>query len=876
MLMEKWNNIQKKYIMIEIAGIVGIVLCLIIGMLLDWNVIVKDNILIQVDDMESYSLTILQVQATVGTLIVAIIALITGNISDSYMGVSVSDFYLNIKPWKLKQKSLIFISLGLCLVGVISHSLKLYNIVFYSFIATLFAISISIIEIYSAFRGRNTQNQEIEAYINFILESDIEFEKKVNIYQNFVYDWEKEIDSQDKQSYEKYLEIFKRCMIALWNYETDEGLAALQQQCYSMLYCLLGSEKNTIKERGVEFLQDVYNILWNIITKCISEKKALLNCYKNEFSLFAEICNELTRSIDELNIENIEKRLKFGNLAELIQRTAIWLRYDKKDENYEKDKSEENAYKRYSYNYSSEINELNSFAKYIGYYLGKQHDKNNIINQHIWADVLNRWSMFSSYNIPKERCEDFLKSKVMIYFSYCYGLLVNGQENIVRHGLYLTGMNNAVKLDNKYHAILYISVHCYIYYLAERESEDCVSENIRQSAKNIWNDENVKKAFGSCLDLLAQNTEFLDLKFLDQIRGILDRYELFPKYESVKTMIIEYVVLDFYLFLVLFMSHEYFLPELLEKNIDDMRMFRYVSDGNEKKTKELFISLFKMIFTGNKSEEQINVEVDLMYDNLKKMVKKKQKERYIKSAKAEQKEYEATINEEEICEKIKNNTIKKIKEKFAPILIEDDKKNGIIKVGLLNLNDYTNSFGKKIIDGYYSHMDGMLMFGIEKFLYQRRVVEFRNRFDDFSDDKEFMEYLEANNLHLLLGSQFILRNRNYRFTTEFNSFLDDYETIYTAVINDGMALKKNAIQVCLHDVNVSIHSPSIKEIGAKYDQETGKYNYSIISGLPIDFEESELREFLYNNRKVINVTAKISIQVNEKPSGTIITGRSRS
>ena len=47
------------------------------------------------------------------------------------------------------------------------------------------------------------------------------------------------------------------------------------------------------------------------------------------------------------------------------------------------------------------------------------------------------------------------------------------------------------------------------------------------------------------------------------------------------------------------------------------------------------------------------------------MVKKKQKERYIKLAREEQKKYESSINEEEICKTIKDNTIKSIKEKFA-------------------------------------------------------------------------------------------------------------------------------------------------------------------------------------------------------------------
>jgi len=107
------------------------IMSFVIGAICDWNVLVQSNILIPIDDIEAFSLTIIQIQATVGTLIFTIIALITGNMSDSYIGVSISDFYLNLKPWKLTQKVLIVVSLGLCLAGVIFHSLGLYNIVFY-------------------------------------------------------------------------------------------------------------------------------------------------------------------------------------------------------------------------------------------------------------------------------------------------------------------------------------------------------------------------------------------------------------------------------------------------------------------------------------------------------------------------------------------------------------------------------------------------------------------------------------------------------------------------------------------------------------------------------------------------------------------------
>lgn len=872
--MEKWKKVQKPYKTRELIGITGIIILFIIGALCDWNVIVEGNILIPIEDIESFSLTILQIQATVGTLIFTIIALITGNISDSYMGVSISDFYLNIKPWKLTQKVLIFVSLGLCLAGVVFHSLGLYNIVFYLFIATLITIVISILEIYSAFKGRNKQNQEIESYIKYVLESNIEYEKKLNIYQNFVLDWENVVDSQDKQSYEKFLKVFEQCMSALWSYSTDEALSSIEQQCYSISYCLLGSEKKALKEKGLEFVQEIYVMLWRAIYNCIIEKKHILNQYKSEFPLFTEICSELMRSIDEMSVEDVEKRLKFDNLADSVLRVSIWLRYDKEKE--VDNKEEKTKFKRYKYNYQSEISKLNSFAKYIGHYLGKQNNKNNIINQCVWANVLNKWSLFSTYNIPEERAEDFLEAKVNTYFCYCYGMVVNGQGNIVKMGLYLTGMRNIIRLDNKYQALLYLIVHSYIYYLAVRESDDCIPADIRQSALNIWDDKAVKGAFLDFLNVLSENSEWLDLDIFDQMCGILNRFELSPQYETAKCMILEPVTLDFYLFLILFMSHEFFLPELLERNIDDRRAFRYVLEENEGNTKEMFGNLFKMIFVGNKSEEQIDKEVDLMYDDLEKMVKKKQKKRYIRLAKEAQENYESKIDEEKICEKIKHDTIKNITEKFAPILVANDEKNGIIKVNLLKLSDYTSSVGaQNSIHGYYSDMNGMFLYGIVSFLYTRGVVELKKRFDDFADDKEFMEYLAANNLYLLLGSQYILKNSDYRISAEYKRFLEDYETIYTTVLQKGIALKKNSIQVCLHDISVSIHSPSINEENVEYDKDTEKYNYPILNGLPIDFDEDELGEFLYNNRKVINVTAKISIEVNEKPCGTIFTGRER-
>lgn len=67
--------------------------------------------------------------------------------------------------------------------------------------------------------------------------------RKINHISGFCFGLEKVVDLQDKQSYEKFLEIFEKCMSVLWAYRTDEALASIEQQCYSISYCLLGSEK---------------------------------------------------------------------------------------------------------------------------------------------------------------------------------------------------------------------------------------------------------------------------------------------------------------------------------------------------------------------------------------------------------------------------------------------------------------------------------------------------------------------------------------------------------------------------------------------------------------------------------------------------------
>lgn len=99
---------------------------------------------------------------------------------------------------------------------------------------------------------------------------------------------------------------------------------------------------------------------------------------------------------------------------------------------------------------------------------------------------------------------------------------------------------------------------------------------------------------------------------------------------------------------------------------------------------------------------------------------------------------------------------------------------------------------------------------------------------------------------------------------------ENWKVIYTMLMENGLALKRDSIKVCIHSIEVEIRSQNISDEKQSYNKETGLYTYSIYSGMPIDFKENELEAFLHDNRKVIEISAKISVQTATERIGTLI------
>lgn len=222
------------------------------------------------------------------------------------------------------------------------------------------------------------------------------------------------------------------------------------------------------------------------------------------------------------------------------------------------------------------------------------------------------------------------------------------------------------------------------------------------------------------------------------------------------------------------------------------------------------------------------------------------------------------------AENTKQMTEVKLREKFKDIIADTDKKGEVIHIPVLNLFDYTDSVNENCVDSFCPNMYGQFSLGLEWILRKRNALDQVDRIKDFSDDRDYMNYLHSNNLELLIGSKYVLANKNYSLTHEFEKLTENWKVIYTMLMENGLALKRDSIKVWIHSIEVEIRSQNISDEKQSYNKETGLYTYSIYSGMPIDFKENELEAFLHDNRKVIEISAKISVQTATERIGTLI------
>ncbi|MCH4013361.1 MAG: hypothetical protein LKE64_03365 [Solobacterium sp.] len=231
----------------------------------------------------------------------------------AYMGVSINNFLMNIKPWFFKQKEIIIFEIILIVCNVFLHMFGCYNIVVSLFLISMALLIVSIMKIYETFLGTERINEEIEAYLNAGIEENLNTSNKAitqklnrkveQKFEDFCRQWKKEISLQTVSEYKEYLSVFKNMFLFL--YSDNEGRNKLLSCCDEICRTLFISSGENSTLRSLQLIRECYRL------KIEAEKKGTIS----NFPLLSNVLYDLESALLNIDITSLERHFLWNKFV---------------------------------------------------------------------------------------------------------------------------------------------------------------------------------------------------------------------------------------------------------------------------------------------------------------------------------------------------------------------------------------------------------------------------------------------------------------------------------------------------------------------------------------------------------------------------------
>ncbi len=843
-----WIDYQESVKNNEIAVLAISAVLLFIGVLCE--LLVSNGVIfVEVDNLSGISLTLLQIQATILTLTITIIALLSGVISTSYMGIPVAVYILKHKPYILTQKHIIVVEFAGLVCSIFCHLLSLYNIVITGFMVAVIIILKSIFDVCDIFRGKQKILNEIEGYVLYLIDNA---DNRAEVGKNFIYDWKIVAPVQSTEEFNYYSDIFFKLVNAMLANEMQ--MQNVNSHAEDIALFLLMHDSVTCKMRGICFVGKFYNNLW-----CwINDNQDVASNLKNTLQLIAKVDNAWYRALNTIDAEMIEQyNFNFNYFSEPIIRVASFTEYALKYDSYR-------------------VSSVNGLARIIGKYINKQYGKSNIVNSDFWQSFLTDDGVWYFNNVPKESEWFYYKSLALRDFNLFYGFLVNKQIDYIDEKYFEALLQKQYKFDNLAYILKVMLIHCFMYYIAYREDTSCVDKSVQERVKRILVNNDIKNLIIDFYYSVSGNKEFLEADIERQMEEILGDYELMPKSQTCKAMIMNDVIREYFLYVALIINRYSLKDTTLEKLLNTQKYYSYLVEHNYAQLKSKIAEMRNIFETNCQNNGGIVVDMDERLFPFVNVMNKKYKRYIIDEAQKMQMAYEHD-NVHDKAQKYLEEWIRaEIDSKITGFNNICDKVKEYNNVRIFRITDFTDGIGesKQRIPADYV-ISNLFSWVLNK-LSQDFEIKNVDRSKCFKTDEEFRDYIKKHQYDTLFGSQYAFTFSEYEGYKDHMDFLDSLNCIMVPGGNSGMALSHDSLQLIVDDIHVEIFSPSIdyfKDITK--DGETGLYNYCPFAGMSLNFEENELEELLHNGRKIVDVYVHVTIGFSENHRNGVIITRQR-
>lgn len=260
------DNQQKKE-NTEVYYGVAVALVILLGVVIE-GALWQTHYALSNSDCASISLALVQVEAVLFGLTISLIALLTGKMENSFLGIGYSDYLLNKRTRIFTQKTIIACLLVFLVLSFVLHMVRLYVLVFSFFLCSCILIWLSAVNVYRIFSGTFLLKDEIEAYFYSQIKQGMN--ERAELLENLVKDWEANVSAQPIIDYKQYQEAF----FSLFRYmiSNDKGRALLSGACVHLSKTMLNDP--SICDRGLAFVVQCYEVAVSFV---IQKKKRVDN-----------------------------------------------------------------------------------------------------------------------------------------------------------------------------------------------------------------------------------------------------------------------------------------------------------------------------------------------------------------------------------------------------------------------------------------------------------------------------------------------------------------------------------------------------------------------------------------------------------------------
>lgn len=798
---------------------------------------------------DEVSLVLIQVQATLFTLTIALVALLGGRITNEFLGVKYNNFILNIKPCYLTQKRIISLSLLLLVVNFFLHMFGCYNLVVAIFVVTVFLVGYSASLVYGAFVGTELIDEEICVFVDDALLNE---NTQVNVFNSFCEQWLRECTVQETGDYEKYLRVFNKGFLVL--VKTDATRKILLDRCIALSKLLLKKADTAV--RGIAFINECYDNAWVFVREYRSDSGINVSSPKVSFYLFENIYFELREAIINMKVKDAEKSFRWHSLTNHILQVDLYLGYNN-----------ENPEQNYELDY------LQEFGGLMGYYISPKCNVESAAERsdEYWGGSLTQ--LYTYYSFPDNLQGEAERVMANVYFCFMISQIKYDNAVLVKEYLYTRALSSHHKVHQPY-ILMFLKYHCYLYYLAEFETLDCINQDLKKRAKSFLEDEKVVKAFSQFIisaaerdknvfDFGVSDLELFNDKLIDKLEKELRSLESYPKNGNAKILLMEQVARQFVLFMVLYISNYYHVPELLDKVISEEQAtiyyINYIRDNDHTAELKRFLK-----FVGV-SDDCIEDQADSFYTSLVECIKKQYKYYSIHEAEKSEK-----VLDRELAEKkdVFTTKIKEyLEESFKGIIVDNQGES--CKASLMVVSGFSDQQLDSFLDGRYDLFFNRFVYVIANKLYRESKINTISR-KSFDTDEDLLEYINSHKDSVIIGSEFILRPMDFRHRENFIEAIHEAEYYTTGAHGLALLLNKNSLKISITKIRVGTHIPAIYETDAKYDKDTSIYSFEVSHNMTIDFTEEELKNYLKNKRRIVNIVVHFTIETANGIIGDVV------